>query len=73
MREDVASCGQGPDFGAGEETEGFSGESGGTAEGDFKEAGEESLGFCLSGGELSGGGMSREDDGLEERGWSGDV
>lgn len=62
MRKDVTGCGHGPDLGASEQTEGFGREGGRTAESDFKEAGKEGLGFCLSGGELSGGGMRRGRD-----------
>lgn len=40
MGKDMAGCGQGPDFGAGEEAEGFGREGGRTAESDFKEAGQ---------------------------------
>ncbi len=67
MRKDVAGCGHGPDFGASEQTERFGREGGRTAESDFKEAGKEGLGLCLSRGELSGGGMRRGMEGRDSK------
>ena len=46
--EDVAGCKEGPDAGAGEEAQGFGGEGGRAADGDFKEAGEVGFEVCLS-------------------------
>ena len=52
MGEDVAGREEGPDAGAGEEAEGFGGEGGGAADGDFEEAGEVGFEVCLSVGLL---------------------
>lgn len=46
--EDVAGCEEGPDAGPGEEAEGFGGQGGGAADGDFEEAGEVGFEVCLS-------------------------